>query len=62
MNYEVTIKLALESPDDTEQIAKRLRAVLEFGTIREVIGDVLDLPNDHHLVDLAVTPASQTDR
>ncbi len=58
MNYQVTIKLMMESPNDAEQIAKRLRAILEFGTIREAIGDALDLPNDHHPIDVAVSPDS----
>ena len=59
MNYDVTIKLAVESPENAERIEKRLRAILEFGTIREVIGDALDLENDHHLIDVAVTSADR---
>lgn len=61
MDYEITLKLALASPDNAEQITKRLRAVLEFGTIREVIGDALDLENDYHLAGVDVTHASHAD-
>jgi len=59
MNYHITIKLAVVSPENAERIEKRLRAILEFGTIREVIGDALDLENDHHLIGVVVTPADR---
>lgn len=55
MNYQVTIKLTMASTNNAEQIAKRLRAVLEFGTVTEVIGDTLELPSDPRLIDVAVT-------
>ncbi len=61
MNYQVTIKLTMCSPKTAEQIEKSLHALLEFGTIREVIGDALDLPKDHHLIDVAVTPQRRGD-
>ena len=58
MDYEITIKLAVSSTDNSEQIAKRLRAALEFSTIREVVADALDLESDYHLADMAVTLAN----
>lgn len=61
MNYEATIKMEVASPENAEQIAKRLRAVLEFGTIREVIGDALELETDCRLIDVAITVASPAD-
>jgi len=56
MNYELTIKLGVESPEDSERIERRLRAILEFGTPREVIGDALDLEDYYGIIDVAVTP------
>ena len=61
MNYDITIKLSVVSPENAERIEKRLRAILEFGTIREVIGDALDLENDHHLIDVVVTPENRAE-
>ncbi len=58
MNYEAKITLSVSSSDSAEEVAKRLRAVLEFGTVREVIGDALDLETDHHLIDVAVTSST----
>jgi hypothetical protein len=61
MNYELTIKLGVESAEDAGRIEKRLRAILEFGTPREVIGDALDLEDYYHIIDIAVTPAGRPD-
>jgi len=59
MNYELTIKLEVESPEDPERIERRLRAILEFGTPRDVIGEVLDLEDYYRIIDVAVTPAGR---
>lgn len=58
MNYEAKITLSVSSPDSAEEVTKRFRAVLEFGTVREVIGDALDLETDYHLIDVALTSST----
>jgi hypothetical protein len=54
MDYELTLKLTVQTQLDREQIAKNLIGSMEFGTAGEVITDALDAPERIGIVSLHV--------
>lgn len=56
MNYELTIKIQLESAHNEERVIKQFESLFEFGTIKESIAVALQLGNDPRLTAIAVQP------
>lgn len=52
MNYEVTIKLCVQSPFDGERLAKRLRSAMDFGTVGEVLADAAEAEDGICIADI----------
>ena len=58
MIYDVTIKLTLESENDTERVERQLDALFNCGTVRESIADGLWLDEEPHFVSAVVAPVA----
>ncbi len=54
MQYELTMRMTVNSSCDTNRVAKQTEAVFEFGTVKEAIAEGLRLNDDPHLVDVLV--------
>ncbi len=58
MQYELTIKILINSPFGKERIARQMESLFEFGTISESVVDGLGLDETPRLSGVNVTPAS----
>jgi hypothetical protein len=54
MQYELTLKIAIQSPYGADRVARQMESVFEFGTVKEAIAEGLRLLPDPRLVDVAI--------
>jgi hypothetical protein len=58
MQYEVTLKILLDSPCKKERVTHQVESLFEFGTIRESFVDALGLDETPRLSRVSVERAS----
>ncbi|MFH1758030.1 MAG: hypothetical protein ABH969_08285 [Pseudomonadota bacterium] len=58
MKYELTLKIAIETPLGKERVARQVESLFEFGTIGESIVDGLGLDENPRLSSVSIEPAS----
>jgi len=58
MKYELTLKIAIETPLGKERVARQVESLFEFGAIGESIVDGLKLNESPRLASVSVKRAS----
>ncbi len=58
MQYELTIKLLLESPIDQDRVIRQVESCFAFGTVLESLTEALKLDVAPHFLGVAVLAAS----
>ena len=58
MQYELTLKVLIDTPFDKERVARQVESLFEFGTIGESIVDGLGLDETPRLSSVSIEPAS----
>ncbi len=58
MQYELTLKMMIDSPFDKERVARQVECLFEFGTIGESVVDALGLDETPRLSSVSIEPAS----
>lgn len=58
MQYELTVKLLLETPVDEDRVTRQVQSLFAFGTVLESIAEALKLEADPHFVSVAVSATS----
>jgi len=57
MQYEVTLKMLIDSPFGKERVTRQVECLFEFGTIGESFVDALGLDETPRLSSVSVEPA-----
>jgi hypothetical protein len=57
MQYEVTVKLLIETAADEDRLTRQAESLFDFGTVKESFADALKLDTDPHLLSVAVLAA-----
>jgi len=62
MQYELTVKLLIETPVDEDRVMRQVESLFAFGTVSESFAEALKLDADPHFLSVAVlaTPARTT--
>ncbi len=58
MQYEVTVKLLIETPIDEDRLMRQVESLFAVGTIMGSFADALKLNADPHFLSVAVLAAS----
>lgn len=58
MQYELTLKILVESPFDEERVASQSESVCEFGTVMEALADGLKLERNPRLLNVKIARVS----
>jgi len=58
MQYQLTIKMLIETPFDKDRVARQVESLFEFGTIGESVVDALGLDETPRLTDVSIEPAA----
>jgi hypothetical protein len=58
MQYELTLKIVIDTPLGKERVARQVESLFEFGTIGESIVDGLGLDETPRLSSVSIEPAS----
>jgi hypothetical protein len=58
MQYEVIVKLLIETPVDEERLMRQVESLFAVGTVRESFADALKLDVDPHFLSAAVSATS----
>jgi len=58
MQYELTVKLLLDTPVDEERVTRQVESLFAFGTVLESVAEALKLDADPHLLSVAVLATS----
>ena len=58
MQYELTVKLLLETPLDGDRVTRQVESLFAFGTVLESISEALKLDADPHFLSVAVAATS----
>ena len=58
MQYELTVKLLIESPFNKDRITRQVESVFAFGTVSESVAEALKLDADPHFLSVAVFATS----
>jgi hypothetical protein len=58
MQYELTLKVLIDTPFDKERVARQVESLFEVGTIGESIVDGLGLDETPRLSSVSIEPAS----
>jgi len=53
MQYEVTVKLLIETPVDEDHLTRQVESLFAFGTVMESFADALKLNADPHFLSMA---------
>jgi hypothetical protein len=54
MQYELTLKVHVQSPYGVDRVVRQMEAVFEHGTVKEAIADGLRLVPDPRLLNVAI--------
>ncbi len=57
MQYEVTIKLLIETTVDEDRLTRQVEWLFDFGTVKDSFADALKLNEDPHFLNVAVLAA-----
>jgi hypothetical protein len=58
MQYELTLKMLIDTPFDKERVVHQVESLFEFGTISESVVDALGLEETPRLSSVMIEPAS----
>jgi len=58
MEYELTVKLLIETPVDEDRVMRQVESLFAVGTVMESFADALKLDVDPHFLSVAVSPTS----
>ncbi len=58
MQYELTVKLLLETPVDEERVTRQVESLFAFGAVLESFVEALKLDEDPHFLSAAVLATS----
>ena len=58
MQYEVTVKLLIETPFDEDRLTRQVESLFAVGTVMESFADALKLDADPHFLSVAVLATS----
>jgi len=58
MQYELTVKLLIETPADEDRLARQVESLFAVGTVKESFSNALKLDADPHFLNVAVLAAS----
>lgn len=58
MQYEVTVKLLLETPFEEDRVMRQVESLFAFGTVLESVAEALKLDADPHFLSVAVLATS----
>lgn len=58
MQYEVTVKLLIETPVDEDRLTRQVESLFAVGTVMESFADALKLDADPHFLSVAVLATS----
>ena len=58
MQYEVTVKLLIETPLDQDRVTRQVESLVAFGTILESFSEALRLEKDPRFSSVAVLATS----
>ena len=58
MQYELTLKMLIDTPFDKERVVHQVESLFEFGTISESVVDALGLDETPRLSSVSIEPAS----
>ncbi len=58
MQYEVTVKLLLETSVDEDRLTRQVESLFGFGTVLESFSEALKLNEDPHFLSVDVSPTS----
>jgi hypothetical protein len=58
MQYELTIKLLVETPFDEDRVMRQVESLFAFGTVLESVAEALKLDVNPHFLNVAVLAAS----
>jgi hypothetical protein len=58
MQYELTVKLLIETPVDEDRLARQVESLFAVGTVRESFSEALKLDLDPHFLSVAVSATS----
>ncbi len=58
MQYEVTVKLLIETPVDEDRLTRQAESLFAFGTVLESVAEALKLDVDPHFLSVAVSATS----
>jgi hypothetical protein len=58
MQYEVTVKLLIETPVDEDRLMRQVESLFAVGTVMESFADALKLDADPHFLSVAVLATS----
>jgi hypothetical protein len=54
MQYELTVKLLIETPADEDRVMRQVESLFAVGTVMESFADALKLDVDPHFLSVAV--------
>jgi hypothetical protein len=58
MQYELTVKLLVETPHDEDRVTRQVESLFAFGTVSESFAEALKLDADPHFLSVAVLATS----
>ncbi len=58
MQYEVTVKLLIETPFDENRVMRQVESLFAVGTVLESVAEALRLDTDPHFLNVAVLATS----
>ncbi len=58
MQYEVTVKLHIETPVDEDRVTRQVESLFAVGTVMESFADALKLNADPHFLNVVVLATS----
>jgi hypothetical protein len=58
MQYELTLKMLIDTPFDKERVVRQVESLFEFGTIGESVVDALGLDETPRLSSVSIELAS----
>jgi len=58
MQYELTVKLLINTPFDEDRVMRQVESLFAFGTVLESVAEALKLDKDPHFLSVAVLATS----
>ncbi len=58
MQYELTVRLLIETPVEEDRVMRQVESLFAFGTVLESVAEALKLDVDPHFLSVAVVATS----